>query len=251
MRPSHAASRQNVVASDLSIVIRHHNDGHVVRQNINGVVPWDSDGNLELPRKKLSAVERFRGALEVGPKPVEGSVRGHLRVLPLRSQKLLPVQPHVVVGATLRGQQVGYVHSKLLAVLVVLPILVRVWRRENVSVDVAAGTQSASHALDNRAEHGLEVVLEHTVQLVRLPRGQPQGPVAKVRGEVVHGEVKLVRDEPSRLPGSQHELVSLSYNQTSRFSVVLHITSVKLNELHRVVAHVWFIVDEVFEKRVA
>ena len=54
-------------------------------------------------------------------------------------------------------------------------------RREDIAVDVAAGAQRAAHVLDHAGEHGLQVLLQHAVQLIRLPRCQPQRAVAELR----------------------------------------------------------------------
>ena len=50
-------------------------------------------------------------------------------------------------------------------------------RRQDVAVDVAAGAERGAHGLDDAGEDGLQVVLEHAVELVALPRGQPQRPL--------------------------------------------------------------------------
>lgn len=57
----------------------------------------------------------------------------------------------------------------------------RGWR-EHVAVDIAARAERGAHVLDDAAEHRLEVLLQHAVQLVRLPRRQPQRAVAKLGG---------------------------------------------------------------------
>ena len=47
-------------------------------------------------------------------------------------------------------------------------------RRQHVAVHIPAGAQSGAHGLDDGGEHRLQVVLQHPVQLVALPRRQPQ-----------------------------------------------------------------------------
>ena len=57
--------------------------------------------------------------------------------------------------------------------------------REHVAVNIAAGSQCAAHVFDDAGEHRLQVLLQHAMQLVRLPRGEPQRAVAKLRTQTL------------------------------------------------------------------
>lgn len=71
--------------------------------------------------------------------------------------------------------------SPHLGMVVVGPVGVRRWRRHHIPIHVAARAKRRAHVLDDRREDGLEILLQDAVQLVRLPRRQPQRAVAKLR----------------------------------------------------------------------
>ena len=73
------------------------------------------------------------------------------------------------------------------------------WRRQDVAVDVAAGAERGAHGLDDAAKDGLQVVLEHAVELVALPRGQPQCPLPVLRQRARHRGMS-VHSRKSDLP---------------------------------------------------
>ena len=54
----------------------------------------------------------------------------------------------------------------------------------DISVDVPARSEGGAHGLDDRAEHGFEVLLEDAVQLVGLPRREAQRAVAKLQSQL-------------------------------------------------------------------
>ena len=54
-------------------------------------------------------------------------------------------------------------------------------RAHDVTVDVTACAQCAAHVLHHTAEHSLQVLLQHTVQLVCLAGGQAQRAVAELQ----------------------------------------------------------------------
>ena len=230
VRAAHAAAGVDVV-TDVLAILHHDADADVVGQKVDVVIPGDGDADLELAGQELGAVDGFGGALKVGPEPVVVPARHHLRLLD--GENLLAVQPHVVVGARLGREEVADVLRELLrdGVLGFEVLGVRRRRRHDVAVDVSARAQRAAHVANNSLEGGLEVGLQDAVQLVRLPGGQTERAVAVGVGEVVHGEVELVRDGARGLLGSHHELVKFPGAERALLAVVLLVPAVELVQL--------------------
>jgi len=89
------------------------------------------------------------------------------------------------------------------------------------------------------------------VQLVGLPRRQPQRPVAHVIRQVVHRQVEPVRHPARRLPGAHHELVRLAPARAALLAVVLLVAAVELHELGGVLRDVAGGSGELLHERVA
>mmetsp|Transcript_17018 Transcript_17018/g.30409 ORF Transcript_17018/g.30409 Transcript_17018/m.30409 type:complete len:539 (+) Transcript_17018:171-1787(+) len=176
---SQTAARHNVVTNNIAIGIRNHDYADVIGEEVHRVVARYGDRHLELARQELSAVDGLRGVLKVGAKAVEGAVRGHFGVLTGAAHKLLPVKPHVVVGAALRRKKIRNVIGQLRGVLIQRVLQRRGWR-DDVAVDVTARAERRAHVLDDCGKDRLEVLLQHAVKLERLARGQPHRPVAKL-----------------------------------------------------------------------
>mmetsp|Transcript_14292 Transcript_14292/g.40781 ORF Transcript_14292/g.40781 Transcript_14292/m.40781 type:complete len:249 (+) Transcript_14292:1091-1837(+) len=223
MRAAHAASHQDVESLQLSLRIRHHHKAHVVRKHIHRVVARDRHRDLELAGQEQIAIDGLWRVLKVCPKAVEGPIRRHLGILHLVAEEFLPVQPHIVVRAALRRQQVGDIVRVLLSKRIVGPALCAIHRRRchHVPIHIPARPQRTPHVLYHTREDRLEILLQHAVQLKRLPRRQPQRPVPIQIGQLIHHQVELVRHRPSRLARTHHKLIRLALAGTALLPVIL------------------------------
>ena len=123
--------------------------------------------------------------------------------------------------------------THLLRDQVLRPVVERHGRRTHVAVNVPARAQRGAHGADDGGEHRFQVTLQHAVQLVCLPRREPQRAVAILVRQVVHCEVQLVGHLSRRLARAHHELVVLALAERALLAVVLHVGAVKLHELLR------------------
>ena len=89
------------------------------------------------------------------------------------------------------------------------------------------------------------------MQLVGLPRRQPQRPVAHVVRQVVHRQVQPVGHPPGRLARAHHELVRLALAGPALLAVVLLVAAVELHQLRRVLGDVGGGGGELLHERVA
>ena len=160
------------------LLITDDDKTNVVGKEVNAVVARDGDRDLELAWQKLGAVDRLWGILKVGAKHIGCTVCCHLGILLVHRHKLLAIEPDVVVGARLRCQEVCDVIGKLLSIQIVGPVLV--WRAgsHDIAVHIATCAQRRTHIFYHSREHGLQVVLQHSVQLIRLTSGKAQCAVA-------------------------------------------------------------------------
>mmetsp|Transcript_4857 Transcript_4857/g.8445 ORF Transcript_4857/g.8445 Transcript_4857/m.8445 type:complete len:224 (+) Transcript_4857:1791-2462(+) len=223
MRASQATASYQVVTLQLALLICDDNNAKVVCEQIHRVVTWHCDCHLELAGQELCAIDGLRGVLKVGTKAIECAVRGNLGILLVSRSKLLSIKPHIVVCAGLRSQKVGNVIRHLLCYHITWLVLVGSSDACDVSVHITTSSQSRAHVLNDGAEHGFEVLLEHAMQLIGLASGQAQRPVAKIVRQVVHRQVQLVRDSASRLPGPHHEHVGLAGPKGALLAVILLI----------------------------
>ena len=79
MSDTHTTTGSDVVSLDSTVGIDDSDESNIVGQDVNRVVWWDSDGNLELSRKVGRTVKR-------------------LKVLDSVTSDLLFVEPDLVVG---------------------------------------------------------------------------------------------------------------------------------------------------------
>ena len=147
------------------------------------------------------------------------------------AHELLAIKPHVVVCARLRGEEVRNVVGQLCGMSVLRSLQGR-RRGDDVAVHVTAGTQRGAHVLDHCGEHGLEVLLEDTVQLEGLAGGEAHGAVAVLVGQLVHGQVQSIGDSAARLPSAHHELIELPLAESTLLAMVLLVASMELHQLH-------------------
>ena len=89
------------------------------------------------------------------------------------------------------------------------------------------------------------------MQLVRLPRRQPQRPVAHVVRQVVHRQVQPVRHPAGRLASPHHKLVRLPLPGPALLAVVLLVAAVELHQLGCVLGDVGRRRGELLHERVA
>lgn len=69
--------------------------------------------------------------------------------------------------------------------------------------------------------------------------------------QVVHREIELVANQTTGLSGSHHELVELALTECTLLTVVLHVASVELHELHSLLADEGVLVHKLLHEGVS
>ena len=206
-----ATAHREIVADELAAL----DDGdvaEVVGEDVHVVRRRDDEGGLELARQVGLAVERIG----------EGGVFRRVEV------ELDVVDPDGVVGRGL-GRE-GVHHQQAVGEDLGAGLRRRGRGRDSdVAVHVAAGGEGGKHGLvdplDDRAEAGLH----DAVELDALTRGDAQGVVAVLGGEVVEGDPLLRRHDAARDAAADHDQPLLA--GLAEVPVVLLIDAVKLDEL--------------------
>eukprot|EP00123_Amoebidium_parasiticum_P018810 comp24292_c0_seq1/m.45501 comp24292_c0_seq1/g.45501 ORF comp24292_c0_seq1/g.45501 comp24292_c0_seq1/m.45501 type:complete len:994 (+) comp24292_c0_seq1:364-3345(+) len=212
VRHPHAAAHRDIVTDKLSVL----HDGDVpkaVRKHVDVVVWRDANGNLELAGK------------------VGGPVKG-LDVL--RGTHRLLVEPDLVVGRRAGGEVRREVASELVHLGVNLR-LERVGVAHDVAVHIAARRERVHQSGVDRLDGGLQVALNHTVQLVRLAGSELNRAVGVAVAQSVHGEPLSRRRDAAGDAHADHEgeglLETLLAAFLTKIAVVLLIDTVELGEL--------------------
>ena len=112
----------------------------------------------------------------------------------------------------------------------------------DVALHVAAGGDGGEQRLVDAGDGGLEVALEHAVELEALAGGHPEGAVGVVVGEPLEPEVLLGRDGAGRDRDPHHEGVGLlepgGLERPPGVAVVLLVGAVELEQMGIVLAEV-------------
>ncbi len=187
MGHAEAAADRDIVA-DQFVAFEQGDQPEVVRQDIDRVVARRRERDLEFPRQVGRAVER----LGLGA----GVFGGQL------------AEKDLVVGPALR-QQLRRQHPGIGIEAGVHPIAHRCGGCHHVAHDVAAGGQRRQQGVVDRRDVGLEILLDHAVELNALPCGQPERAVAVAVGEFVERQILRGGQASGRHPHAHHEGIIL------------------------------------------
>ena len=146
-----------------------------------------------------------------------------------------------MVGAG-TGQQVIRDATRQLKRLAPQPARQRGRAAHHVALHVAAGAEGRDQRIVQAADRALEIALQHAVELVVLPRGDPQGAVAVAPGQVVEHEILIGREDAARDLAADHERV-LGFSvaaaaPASRVAVLLLVDPVEFQELRALLREV-------------
>ena len=217
----HAEAAAHEQVESLEPALPHDGEqAHVLRPDVHAVVGRKPDRGLELPREILVPVERLLLLgrdlpLALEPDLVVG-VRGRTQ---LERQRLGDAADGDVVGV---AQRSGAAH--------------------HVPLHVAAGGDGREQRVVDAGDGGLEVTLEHAVELEALPRGDAQGAVGMLVGEPLEREILLAGHGTGRDRHPDHEGVRLlqprRFQRPPGVAVVLLVGAVELEQRDVVVAEV-------------
>ncbi len=194
-------------------MLDHRDETQVVGEHVHVVDRRDRKGHLELSRQVGAAVDRlfFHAAA------------GHL----------LLVQPDLVVGARV-GQEMPRQGLGCLLHLGMRARLQRVGRDHHVAVDVAARGQCVDQRGVDRLHGGLELALDHPVELECLAGGDAHRVIGVVGGDRVQLQPLLRGDHAAGRARADHELVGrfelLPAALVAQVAVVLLVTAVVLDQ---------------------
>mmetsp|Transcript_66023 Transcript_66023/g.137552 ORF Transcript_66023/g.137552 Transcript_66023/m.137552 type:complete len:733 (+) Transcript_66023:127-2325(+) len=260
VRAAHTTANHHVVALEgLAILVHDHDQGDVMDEDVHGVVPRDSDGDLELAGQVAAAVQRLLGVSgdDALARVVQASLcdllvefldrvrEGRDVVLPrgalnhvfdpvLRVRRLLAIHPEFVEGRARWLEELRDEVRRLKSVLVGR-VRERGGRGHDVAIDVTTSSEGRSSCVVDTGNDSLEVFLPHPVDLPRLPGGCTQITLAHVLGQVVESLVRFGIDLPAWVLESEHKLIRGSVSRLVRalqISVLLHVTAVMFQDDH-------------------
>jgi hypothetical protein len=159
--------------------------------------------------------------------------------------------PDLVEGFGHRLEELGDRARVLVGVAVRLVVRELDGRRHDVPVDVAAAAVRVRADVGDRGDHGLQVALEHAVQLEGLARGRAQVALAVLVRQVVELFVHGGRDLAARHLEAEHELVRLLLLLPLEHPVLLHVRAVVLEDVDRVLRDEDLVVAHVRQQRLA
>ena len=195
-------------------------ESHVLGPDVHAVVGREADRGLELPGQVAVLVERL---------------------LLLGRDLLLAVEPDLVIRVRgrpeLERERLGHAsHGG------VVGVAQRGGAAHDVPLDVAAGGDRGEERLVDPGDGGLEITLQHAVELEALPGRHPQGAVAVLVGDPLQAEVLLAADGAGGDGHPDHEAVGLlepsRLPPASGVPVVLLVRPVELEQRGVVVAEV-------------
>mmetsp|Transcript_3778 Transcript_3778/g.10614 ORF Transcript_3778/g.10614 Transcript_3778/m.10614 type:complete len:547 (+) Transcript_3778:151-1791(+) len=230
---AHAASNHDVETFQLSLVVGDDDAADVVGVNVDGVVAWDGDADLELSWQVPVTVNWFDGMVEddaaavvVLHDLVDVVVRD-LLVPRFDACRLLAVQPDLRKCWRHWAEELG----KDLAVLAGVFVIGRRERRgsrHDVTADITAGSDGGRSDVHDGPDDSLQAPLQDAVHLEALARGGSEIALSVLPGKIVQQTVEIGRQFAGRLLQSEHELeVLLAPN----LAVGLLVGSVVLEDL--------------------
>ena len=208
---AHASANGEVVANQ-PVVLDDGDEPKAVRENIQVVHRRYHEGDFEFARQISFAVERVNKVF----------------VLRLFEFELHAVNPDGVIG----GRPGRKRHRHPMGIRINLFARLRVGGRrwsEHVSVHVATRRERGEQRLVDLFDQRTQIIFHDPVELDALPRGDTQGIVAILRGEVVEHAPLLRRHHAAGDAAANHHDVFLA--GLAQIAVVLLIRAVKFQEL--------------------
>ena len=116
----------------------------------------------------------------------------------------------------------------------------RIGIAHHVAVDVTAGGNRIEQDRIDRLQRGLQVRFDDTVELHRLPRGQPQRAVAVIARHPVERQPLRAGEDPAGNPHADHEgkrlLHLLARTLGAQIAIILQVHAVEFHQLGIVLA---------------
>mmetsp|Transcript_14506 Transcript_14506/g.25025 ORF Transcript_14506/g.25025 Transcript_14506/m.25025 type:complete len:272 (-) Transcript_14506:288-1103(-) len=249
MSSTHTTTHNHVKSVQLAIALCNHNQSDILGIDINRVVTWYSNTNLELSRQigvTINGLLIVRNNHAVTRLLVNGFLDlVHVNILLpiLQCRGFFAVQPQFSKRTRLRGQNLCNVLG-VLTHIGIRRVLERSRCGDDISVNITASTLCATSRVHNGRQDGFHIPLEHTVHLPRTTGCRAQRVVAVLVRQIVEHLVHVRRKLARGHLQAKHELVVFRLARYTLLAVVLLVRPVELHDLDGVLRDMCLFVGE-------